>query len=127
MWASPDKIGQVDYALATGALLMDWYQAEMDMEYHLPKMGNYHNRCHIKTCLDKCQRIIKYSSLRPCSIDQVAVPDYPSGATEHWGIVTYRETRLLFDPTQAGTGDKNSMTSTISHELSHMVINTFYI
>ena len=54
-------------------------------------------------------------------LDQVAVPDYPSGATEHWGIVTYREARLLYDSSIASLYDKQRGAAIVAHELSHHV------
>ena len=53
--------------------------------------------------------------------DQVAVPDYPSGATEHWGLITYRESRLLYDPEQVGDQDKQRVAAIVAHELVHNV------
>ena len=53
--------------------------------------------------------------------DQVAVPDYPSGATEHWGLITYREARLLYDENQSGAADKQAVAEIVSHELAHNV------
>ncbi len=28
-------------------------------------------------------------------MDMAAIPDYSSGATEHWGMITFRETNLV--------------------------------
>ena len=28
-------------------------------------------------------------------LDMAAIPDYSSGATEHWGMITYREANLV--------------------------------
>ena len=56
-----------------------------------------------------------------CFADEFAVPDYPSGATEHWGLITYRESRLLYDPNQVGSYDNQKIASIISHELAHSV------
>lgn len=28
----------------------------------------------------------------------VAIPDFASGAMENWGLITYRETAVLYDP-----------------------------
>ena len=53
--------------------------------------------------------------------DSVAVPDYPSGATEHWGLITYRESRLLYDSESAGASDESSIRHIIAHEVAHHV------
>lgn len=55
------------------------------------------------------------------SVDQVALPDFNAGAMENWGLVTYRETALLYDPILSSTGNKERVTTVISHELAHMV------
>lgn len=61
------------------------------------------------------------------SPDQVALPDFNAGAMENWGLVTYRETALLFDPTMSSAGNKERVTTVISHELAHMVGHHFSI
>lgn len=55
------------------------------------------------------------------SPDQIALPDFHAGAMENWGLVTYRETALLYDPIMSSTGNKERITTVISHELAHMV------
>ncbi|VEN38178.1 unnamed protein product [Callosobruchus maculatus] len=52
-------------------------------------------------------------------LDQVALPDFRSGAMENWGLITYREARLLFDPEEDGTSVKQTIALVIAHELSH--------
>lgn len=52
--------------------------------------------------------------------DQIALPDFNSGAMENWGLITYRETALLYDPILSSTGNKERVTTVISHELAHM-------
>jgi len=51
----------------------------------------------------------------------VAVPVYPSVATEHWGLVTFRESRLLFDEYHDNELDKQRVVNVIAHELAHNV------
>ncbi|KAJ8956780.1 hypothetical protein NQ314_006655 [Rhamnusium bicolor] len=53
------------------------------------------------------------------SIDMVAIPDFVSGAMEHWGLVTYRETALLYTETTHSTSNKQRVASVIAHELAH--------
>lgn len=52
--------------------------------------------------------------------DQVALPDFSSGAMENWGLVTYREVALLADPATTTVASKHYIATVISHELSHM-------
>ncbi|XP_054475304.1 aminopeptidase N-like [Anoplopoma fimbria] len=62
-----------------------------------------------------------YNATYPLSkSDQIALPDFNAGAMENWGLVTYRETALLFDPIMSSTGNKERITTVISHELAHM-------
>ncbi|KAI0977719.1 hypothetical protein GJ496_005590, partial [Pomphorhynchus laevis] len=52
-------------------------------------------------------------------LDMLAVRDFQSGAMEHWGLVTYRESRLLPDensPLESQIG----VITTICHENAHM-------
>lgn len=48
-----------------------------------------------------------------------AIPDYSSGATEHWGIVTYRETNLLYNKETSSTQNLQRISSVIAHEMAH--------
>uniref|UniRef100_A0AAQ4RZZ8 Aminopeptidase n=1 Tax=Gasterosteus aculeatus aculeatus TaxID=481459 RepID=A0AAQ4RZZ8_GASAC len=62
-----------------------------------------------------------YNATYPLSkSDQIALPDFHAGAMENWGLITYRETALLFDPIMSSTGNKERITTVISHELAHM-------
>lgn len=40
---------------------------------------------------------------------------------ENWGLITYRETALLYDPKMSSNGDKEWVATVIAHELAHMV------
>ncbi|CAH0407055.1 unnamed protein product [Chilo suppressalis] len=53
-------------------------------------------------------------------LDMIAIPDYVSGATEHWGLITYRETSFLVDETTASSRNKINVANTVAHELAHM-------
>ncbi|KAI5105610.1 aminopeptidase N [Silurus meridionalis] len=62
-----------------------------------------------------------YNSTYPLSkSDQVALPDFNAGAMENWGLITYRETALLYDSAVSSTGNKERVATVISHELAHM-------
>lgn len=53
--------------------------------------------------------------------DLAAIPDFQSGAMENWGLTTYRETGLLYDPDRSSPSDKLAITKVIAHELAHQV------
>ncbi|XP_062868491.1 aminopeptidase N [Trichomycterus rosablanca] len=62
-----------------------------------------------------------YNATYPLSkSDQIALPDFSAGAMENWGLVTYRETALLYDPQTSANGNKQRIGTVISHELAHM-------
>jgi aminopeptidase N len=51
-------------------------------------------------------------------LDLVAIPDYPSGATEHWGLITFRETTLLLS-NSASSRDIERVATVVAHEVAH--------
>ncbi|ACA86660.1 M1 family metallopeptidase [Shewanella woodyi] len=52
-------------------------------------------------------------------LDSVALPEFPFGAMENAGLVTYREDILLLDEAVANQNTKRSSISVIAHELAH--------
>ena len=63
----PGKIDECQFALRCAVRVLDAYNDFFGMPYALPKM------------------------------DLIAIPDFPIGAMENWGLVTYRESALLCD------------------------------
>ncbi|CAK1546278.1 unnamed protein product [Leptosia nina] len=55
----------------------------------------------------------------PMKNDHIALPDFPSGAMENWGMVNYREAYLLYDPSNTNVMDKIFIASIMAHELAH--------
>ncbi|HSX00134.1 MAG TPA: M1 family metallopeptidase [Patescibacteria group bacterium] len=51
--------------------------------------------------------------------DHIALPDFSVGAMENWGMITYRETCLLADPSSATQADRERVAMVVAHELSH--------
>lgn len=49
----------------------------------------------------------------------VAIPDFVSGAMEHWGLVTYRETALLYSNETHSSSNKQRVATVVAHELAH--------
>lgn len=89
VYAVPEKIDQTAYALDAAVKLLDFYDDYFDIPYPLPKQ------------------------------DLAAIPDFQSGAMENWGLTTYRESGLLFDPDKSSASDKLGITKVIAHELAH--------
>ncbi|KAJ3683358.1 hypothetical protein LUZ60_013585 [Juncus effusus] len=52
-------------------------------------------------------------------LDMVGVPDFAMGAMENYGLVTYREVVILYDPLLSSASDKQSVAVTVAHELAH--------
>ncbi|XP_039615182.1 endoplasmic reticulum aminopeptidase 1b [Polypterus senegalus] len=89
VYANPEKIDQAYYALEAAVKLLDFYEDYFNIPYPLPKQ------------------------------DLFAVPDFQSGAMENWGLTTYRESALLFNPKISSASDKLGITMIIAHELAH--------
>jgi len=53
-------------------------------------------------------------------IDLIAIPDFAAGAMENLGLVTFRETELLIDPTSASVPELERVALVVNHELAHM-------
>ncbi|XP_028045976.2 glutamyl aminopeptidase [Monomorium pharaonis] len=53
-------------------------------------------------------------------LDMIGIPDFKAGAMENWGLVTYRETRILYDEHTNSLYDKREVVNVICHELAHM-------
>ena len=52
--------------------------------------------------------------------DNVAIPDFLSGAMENWGLITYRES-LLYEEGVTTASTKDWIVEVVAHELAHMV------
>ncbi|KAJ8003221.1 hypothetical protein DPEC_G00167150 [Dallia pectoralis] len=52
-------------------------------------------------------------------LDQIALPDIIAGAMENWGLVTYRETSLLYEDGVSSTANAELIATLIAHELAH--------
>lgn len=55
--------------------------------------------------------------------DLFAIPDFSAGAMENWGLITYRETALLYDEEADPATSKQRVAVVIAHELAHQVGN----
>nr|XP_033770421.1 leucyl-cystinyl aminopeptidase isoform X2 [Geotrypetes seraphini] len=89
VYAVPEKIDQVHYALETAVTLFTFYKDYFEIDYPLQKL------------------------------DLVAIPDFQAGAMENWGLITFREMALLYDSKTSSIHDRLYVTAVIAHELAH--------
>nr|CAB3504785.1 unnamed protein product [Digitaria exilis] len=52
-------------------------------------------------------------------LDMIAIPDFATGAMENYGLVTYRDTALLYDELLSSASSKQQVAITVAHELAH--------
>lgn len=52
----------------------------------------------------------------------IAIPNFVSGAMEHWGLITYREVNMLYNESEASAANKQRVAVVVAHEIAHMVI-----
>ncbi len=83
------KAEQAKLAAMIGPQILSYYEEYFDLDFPLPAMA------------------------------MAAIPDFAAGAMENWGLITYRETLLLFDETVSSASNKESITYVVAHELAH--------
>jgi len=89
VFALPGKTEQCKFALEVAKKCFDWYTDWFGVP--MP--------------LKKC--------------DLIAIPDFNMGVMENWGLITYREIILLFDPLKTSTYIKMRIALVIAHEIAH--------
>ncbi|NWZ53678.1 AMPE aminopeptidase, partial [Haliaeetus albicilla] len=89
VYAQPLQIHTAEYAANVTKIVFDFFEEYFNLSYSLPKL------------------------------DKIAIPDFGTGAMENWGLITYRETNLLYDPNESATSNKQRVAAVIAHELVH--------
>ncbi|NXF04194.1 AMPE aminopeptidase, partial [Smithornis capensis] len=89
VYAQPQQIHTAEYAANVTKIVFDFFEEYFNLSYSLPKL------------------------------DKIAIPDFGTGAMENWGLITYRETNLLYDPQESATSNKQRVAAVIAHELVH--------
>ena len=51
----------------------------------------------------------------------IALPDFTAGAMENWGLITYRESALLYEEGVSSEGQRQRVCTIVAHELAHQV------
>lgn len=92
--ARPAAYGQTEYAFNVGPPLLQKLEEWTDFNYtSAPGITKMH---------------------------MAALPDFSAGAMENWGLLTYRETALLYDPLESTDLAQQRVASVITHEQAHM-------
>jgi len=89
VYGTDQNVPFLKYAARVAPIITNYYQSYFNIDYPLPKL------------------------------DMAAIPDYASGATEHWGLITYRESNLVLDPKQSSFANRVRVADVIAHELAH--------
>ncbi len=104
---------QAVFALETATILLDYYDDYFSTPYPLEKQGKL-NCVSFEVILPTY--LIKFSKFVS---DLIAIPDFSAGAMENWGLITYRETSLLFSEAQTSVIAQQWIAVVIAHELAH--------
>ncbi|XP_068239378.1 aminopeptidase N-like [Palaemon carinicauda] len=89
VWARESALDQAEYALSIGPKMLSHFEEFFKIPFPLPKL------------------------------DMIALPDFAPGAMENWGLVTFRETLMLYHPSTSSAYNKQLIASVTSHELAH--------
>ena len=89
IWARKDALDQIAYAKDIGPKILKHFEEYFNISYPLPKQ------------------------------DMIAIPDFGAGAMENWGLITYRETALLYKEGVSAASNKQRIATVVSHELAH--------
>nr|XP_022908762.1 aminopeptidase N [Onthophagus taurus]XP_022908763.1 aminopeptidase N [Onthophagus taurus]XP_022908764.1 aminopeptidase N [Onthophagus taurus]XP_022908765.1 aminopeptidase N [Onthophagus taurus] len=89
IWFRQTMLNQAGFALKVSPALLTFYEEYFQLKFPLPK------------------------------IDMVALPDFSTGAMENWGLITYRESVLLYDPEKSTKFNMQVVLIVVAHELAH--------
>ena len=89
IWSEPNSLDQTAYARDIGPKILEFFEGYFNVKFPLPKQ------------------------------DMIAIPDFGAGAMENWGLITYRETALLFKEGVSSVSNKQRIAIVVSHELAH--------
>nr|XP_035953931.1 glutamyl aminopeptidase [Halichoerus grypus] len=89
VYVQPQQKHTAEYAANITKIVFDYFEEYFAMDYALPKL------------------------------DEIAIPDFGTGAMENWGLITYRETSLLYDPEESASSNQQRVATVVAHELVH--------
>ncbi|XP_024945317.1 aminopeptidase N-like [Cephus cinctus] len=89
VWSRKNALRGASYALTQGESELKHLEKYTSIPFALPKM------------------------------DEISIPDFFFGAMENWGLVTYRESEMLYEDGVNSTFTKQNVAKIISHEITH--------
>lgn len=89
VWAQPNSLDQLTYASEGGPKLLTFFEQYFNIPFPLPKQ------------------------------DMIAVPDFGAGAMENWGLIVYKEEKLLYKDGVSSAHDAQKIGYIMGHELAH--------
>ncbi|XP_021919195.1 aminopeptidase N-like isoform X1 [Zootermopsis nevadensis] len=89
VWSREFALPQTSYAASIGPKILHYLETYFNIPFPLPKQ------------------------------DMVALPDFGFSAMENWGLITFRESALLFDANISTEVNKERVAEVVSHELAH--------
>jgi len=89
IWYPPHLVNGASYPLSVAKNVTIFYNKYFDINYPLSKM------------------------------DLIGVPDFSAGAMENWGLITFRNTDLSFDPSTGSIESKERVAEVVAHEIAH--------
>ncbi|KAK7085869.1 hypothetical protein SK128_006192, partial [Halocaridina rubra] len=89
VWARESALQQAEYAFDIGPKMLKHFEDFFQIPFPLPK------------------------------VDMIALPDFAPGAMENWGLITFRETLMLYHPRTSSAFNKQLVAQVTGHELAH--------
>ncbi|XP_060525881.1 aminopeptidase N-like [Cylas formicarius] len=89
VWAPRDDLPKARYALESAQEILPFLENYFGIKYPLPKL------------------------------DMLAIPSFGKEAMENWGLISFRKSTFLFDPSSRSMKTKSLIFAKIAHELAH--------
>ncbi|XP_044763232.1 aminopeptidase N-like isoform X2 [Coccinella septempunctata] len=89
LWATQSFLSQTQYAADLLPVMINYLQSYLNVSFPVKKL------------------------------DLVAIPEFGFGAMENWGLITFRESMLLFDRNNTSIEDQKNIAHVLAHELAH--------
>ncbi|MBC8119466.1 MAG: M1 family metallopeptidase, partial [Burkholderiaceae bacterium] len=89
IYTAPGKQEQASYAMEVTKKVVPFFTEYFGVPYSLPKL------------------------------DQLAVPGIRDGAMEDWGLISYSEDNILFNPARSGFNARREVFNVVAHEIAH--------